>query len=421
MLRFAYGSRIWFSLVLHESLVDPKRLDTTNQNFRSALNDAHGRLFTQQWSAWVAGILLALANILLFAYEKPWSAAGGVQNWGNWFLNSVGLTDRIIIPPHLYSTSLHNLGVIAGAFAAALLSRQFRIRGAPPFEISKGIVGGVLMGIGAALAFGCNIGGFFSAISALSMSGVAMMLGLLIGSYIGLRLLILEVNHLSPSVTPSDPKATRTQSENWIKFQPVVGGLVLLIGLGLTFVYDGFDYPTRGVFLLFGLLIGLVMQRSRFCFVRAFREPFLTGDGGMTKAVILAVIISVIGFSILKWTDLRDWDAFVRPGFWMGSLTGGIIFGVGMSLTGGCATGCLWRAGEGQVKLWVAIIAFALSRAIFVGWLEDSGWQMKLGESVFLPDYVGWKAGVLMVIAIMVLWYLLVVWNEVKRKLIITW
>ena len=141
----------------------------------------------------------------------------------------------------------------------------------------------------------------------------------------------------------------------------------------------------------------------------------------MTKAVILAVIISVIGFSILKWTDLRAWDAFVRPGFWMGSLTGGIIFGAGMSLSGGCATGCLWRAGEGQVKLWVAIIAFALSRAIFVGWLEDSGWQMKLGESVFLPDYVGWKAGVLMVIAIMVLWYLLVVWNEVKRKLIITW
>ncbi len=128
----------------------------------------------------MAGILLALANILLFAYEKPWSAAGGVQNWGNWFLNSVGLTDRIIIPPHLYSTSLLNLGVIAGAFAAALLSRQFRIRGAPPFEILKGVVGGILMGIGAGLAFGCNIGGFFSATSSLSMAGIAMMIGLLI-------------------------------------------------------------------------------------------------------------------------------------------------------------------------------------------------------------------------------------------------
>ena len=369
----------------------------------------------------MAGILLALANILLFAYEKPWSTAGGVQNWGNWFLNSVGLTDRIIIPPHLYSTSLLNLGVIAGAFAAALLSRQFRIRGAPPFEILKGVVGGILMGIGAGLAFGCNIGGFFSATSSLSMAGIAMMIGLFIGAYIGLRLLILEVAYLNLPSSGNHSKAAAGPSERWIKIQPIVGGLVLLVGLCLTFIYDRFDYPTRGVFLLFGLVIGLVMQRSRFCFVRAFREPFLTGDGGMTKAVILAVIISVVGFSILKWTDLRDWDAFVRPGFWFGSLTGGLIFGVGMSLSGGCASGCLWRAGEGQVKLWIAVVAFALSRAIFVGWLEDSGWAMKLGEPVFLPDYVGWKAGVAIVIAIMVLWYLIVVWNEIKRKLVVQW
>ncbi|MCS5629323.1 MAG: YeeE/YedE family protein, partial [Pirellulaceae bacterium] len=102
-----------------------------------------------------------------------------------------------------------------------------------------------------------------------------------------------------------------------------------------------------------------------------------------------------------------------------GGLMGGIVFGVGMSLSGGCASGCLWRAGEGQVKLWIAIIAFAFSRAIFAGWLEESGWMMKLGESVFLPDYVGWKAGIVIVITIMLLWYLIVVWNEAKRKLVV--
>ena len=394
-------------------------MNSNSQSFNSALLIVYGRLFSQQWPAWVVGILLAIANILLFAYEKPWSTAGGMQNWGNWFLNSVGLMDRIVIPPHLYSTSLLNLGVIVGAFAAALLSRQFRVRGAPPFEIMKGFVGGTLMGIGAALAFGCNIGGFFSAISALSMSGLAMMVGLLIGAYIGLRLLIFEVKYLNLSSSGNQSKVVSGLSDRWIKLQPVVGGLVLLAGISLTFVYDSFDYPTRGVFLLFGLVFGLVMQRSRFCFVRAFREPFLTGDGGMTKAVILAVIISVIGFSILKWTDLRDWDTFVRPGFWFGGLMGGIVFGVGMSLSGGCASGCLWRAGEGQVKLWIAIIAFAFSRAIFAGWLEESGWMMKLGESVFLPDYVGWKAGIVIVITIMLLWYLIVVWNEAKRKLVV--
>ncbi|MEE8056888.1 MAG: YeeE/YedE thiosulfate transporter family protein [Pseudomonadales bacterium] len=390
-----------------------------NQTFGSALMEGHASLFGKQWAAWIGGILLALVNIMMFAYEKPWSAAGGVRNWGDWVFNTLDITDKIIIPPHLYSTSLLNFGVIVGAFAAALLARQFRLRGAPPFEITKGLVGGTLMGIGAALAFGCNIGGFFSAISALSMAGVAMMLGLMIGVYIGLRLLILEVNYLDFSGANHAPTATKSDSSSWTNKQPIIGALVLAGILGLAFIYDGFDYPTRGGFLLFGLFLGIVMQRTRFCFVRAFREPFLTGDTEMTKAVIIAVVISVIGFSILKWTDLRDLDTAVSVGFWFGSLVGGIIFGIGMSLSGGCATGCLWRAGEGQIKLWIVIVAFALSTSLFRIWLEDSGWIMKLGKPVFLPDVVGWKLAIITVIGIMLLWYLIVVWNEVKRKLIV--
>ena len=393
----------------------------TDQSFASALSEGYAKVFGRQWAAWVGGILLAVVNIMLFAYEKPWSSADGVRNWGDWVFNSLNLAEKTIIPPHLYSTSILNFGVIVGAFAAALMARQFRIRGAPPYELIKGLVGGVLMGIGAAMAFGCNIGGFFSSISALSMAGIAMMFGLLIGVYIGLRLLILEVNYID---TPSSFRPAATAKNNpsaWVKAQPVVGGLVLLAGLGLALVYDGFDYSTRGGFLLFGLALGVFMQRSRFCFVRAFREPFLTGDGEMTKAVIIAVVISVIGFSILKWTDLREWDAFVSSGFWFGSFVGGIIFGVGMSLSGGCATGCLWRAGEGQIKLWIALFAFAVSGAWFRGWLEDSGWLMKLGNPVFLPDLISWKMALVLIIGIMCVWYLLVVWNEAKKRLVVAW
>lgn len=384
-----------------------------------ALREGHAVLFGKQWAAWIGGILLAVINIMLFAYEKPWSAADGVRNWGSWVSNSLGLTDATIIPPYLYSTSILNIGVLAGAFAAALMARQFRIQGAPPFEIFKGLLGGTLMGIGAAMAFGCNIGGFFSAISALSMAGVAMMMGLMIGVYIGLRLLILEINHLDFPVSKSAASAVKGEPSGWIKKQPVIGMLVMAGVLGLAFIYDGFDYPTRGGFLLFGLFLGIVMQRTRFCFVRAFREPFMTGDGEMTKAVILAVLICVIGFSILKWTDLRDFDASVSSGFWFGSFVGGIIFGVGMSFSGGCATGCLWRAGEGQIKLWVALAAFAVSGSLFRVWLDESGWLMKLGDPVFLPDIVGWKMALATVLGLMCLWYLLVVWNEVKKKLVV--
>ncbi len=121
----------------------------------------------------------------------------------------------------------------------------------------------------------------------------------------------------------------------------------------------------------------------------------------------------------MKWTDLREWETQVSSAFWLGSLLGGFIFGIGMSMSGGCATGSLWRAGEGHVKLWVAVAAFALSGSLFRGWMVDSGIINRLGEPLFLPDVIGFKMALISVIAVMCLWYLLATWNEVKGKLVI--
>ena len=385
------------------------------ENMKEVFSFGYAKLFDKQWPMWVGGLLFGVLNVFMFAFEKAWSVADGVRNWGNWFFNSVEVTEITIINPHLYSTSILNFGIIAGALASALLAKQFQVRSAPTRELSKAVIGGILMGIGASLSFGCNIGGFFSAISALSMSGVAMMGGLMIGSLIGLKLLVWEITYLSPSASPVSKDVLRKQKKN----QPLLGVIILLVGILLAVVYDELDYSIRSGFLIFGLVIGIIMQRTRFCFVRAFREPFMTGDGGASKAVALAVIISVIGFSILKWSDMKDWESQVFAGFWFGSLVGGIIFGIGMSLTGGCASGTLWRAGEGHIKLWIALIAFALSGSYFREWLATSGWSMKLGEALFIPDLIGWKMGVFSICLLMLVWYLIVSWNEATRKLVI--
>ena len=381
----------------------------------------YGALFGRQWPAWVGGILFGMLSILLFVWEKPWSVADGVRNWGDWLLNGVDITDTFIIDPHLYSTSVLNLGIIGGAFAAALLARQFRLRGAPPWELLKGVVGGCLMGIGASLSFGCNIGGFFSATSALSLAGPAMMLGLMAGAVVGLKLLVWEVSYLDlpewMSGSGRGGSASR-RSETWRRLQPLAGVAVLAAGAAIAFVYDGLDYTTRAGLLAFGLGIGVIMQRTRFCFVRAFREPFMTGHADATRAVAIAVVISTVGFTYLKWADFKDWDVFVRDSFWLGSLLGGFIFGIGMSLAGGCASGALWRAGEGHVKLWVAVICFALSASYFRVWLTDSGRADRLGEAVFLPDYIGWEVALGAVIALMAVWYLCMTWNERRQKLV---
>ena len=378
-------------------------------------------MFERQWPVWIAGLLLGMGNVLLFAYARPWSVASGARNWGDWLFNATGVMETNVISPHLFSTSLTNIGIILGALVAALLASQFQVRMAPARELLKGLIGGALMGIGAVLAFGCNIGGFFSAISALSMGGVAMMFGLMIGAVIGLKLLVWEIEYLPAPSWGAGKAAGKNSgsSAGTMKAQPIAGLVVLSLVVVGIFAYDAFDYPTRGGFLLFGLLAGIVMQRTRFCFVRAFREPFMTGEADHTKAVAVAVIISVTGFAILKWTDLRDWETFVFPGFWFGSFVGGIIFGVGMSLAGGCASGSLWRAGEGQVKLWVALVGFALVGSVFRVWLVSEGLRAKLGTQVFLPDVIGWKMALLSIIGLMVIWYLLAMWNQVKKKLVL--
>ena len=84
-----------------------------------------------------------------------------------------------------------NIGLLVGGLVAALLSREFAIRSAPAKELSKARRRSA-HGAGAMLSFGCNIGGFFSALSALSASGLAMMAGLIVGAFIGTRYLIRE-------------------------------------------------------------------------------------------------------------------------------------------------------------------------------------------------------------------------------------
>src|SRR5919204_5431871 len=162
----------------------------------SALRAQWNALVGRAWPVWGAAILVATVNVFLFAFDRPWTASDGLRNWGDWVLQGLGALHRPdLVAPWFYSGSVLNLGVLAGALAAALLSREFALRMPPRGELVKGALGGTLMGLGAVLAFGCNIGGFFSATSALSLSGLGMMLGLGVGAWLGLRYLMWELAH----------------------------------------------------------------------------------------------------------------------------------------------------------------------------------------------------------------------------------
>jgi len=159
----------------------------------------------------------------------------------------------------------------------------------------------------------------------------------------------------------------------------------------------------------------VIFQRSRFCLVRAFREPFMTGDAEHTRAAALALAVSTLGFAVLKFADLKDKGDWVFPGAGIGALAGGTLFGVGMTLAGGCGAGSIWRAGEGQVKLWIALAGFALGASLARVALAQTGALQKLGWAVFLPSALGWGAALVMTLGVLAVWAVLATWNEDAR------
>jgi uncharacterized membrane protein YedE/YeeE len=382
-----------------------------------AFTPQYAALFGRPWVVWGSAVLMATLNVFLFAFDRPWTASDGLRNWGDWALTGIGIVRRPdLLPPWLYSGSLLNFGVILGGTIAALLSREFAIRVPPGAELAKGAAGGLLMGVGAVLAFGCNIGGFFSATSALSLSGLGMMLGLGAGAFVGLRYLLWEVAH-RPSWSRGGGRIYLQARDQGAARQPWAGVVVLAMVLVALVVYARTGYGPQGIFLLFGLAFGVVFQRSRFCLVRAFREPFLTGDAEHTRAAALALVVSMLGFAILKFTDLKDQSEWVFAAAGVGSLVGGLAFGVGMTIAGGCGAGSLWRAGEGQVKLWVAVAFFALGVSLVRLVAAQSGLLQKLGAAVFLPSALGWGGAILAIVAIMLAWAMVASWNEQTGRL----
>jgi uncharacterized membrane protein YedE/YeeE len=381
----------------------------------SAFDAQYAALFRRPWAVGAAAILVATINVFLFAFDRPWTASDGMRNWGDWILTGLGVVRRPdLIAPWLYSGSLLNLGVLLGGCAAALLAAEFAIRLPPRGELAKGGTGGLLMGVGAMLAFGCNVGGFFSAVSALSLSGLGMMVGLGAGAILGLRYLLWEMEH-RPGWSSGRGRVWAGPAAGTSR-QPVVGAVLIALLLGATVVYARAGYAPQGVFLLFGLVFGFVFQRSRFCLVRAFREPFMTGDGEHTRAAALAIVVSMLGFTILKFTDLKDKGEWVFPGAGVGALAGGLLFGIGMTVAGGCGAGSIWRAGEGQVKLWAALLFFALGASLTRLVLTHSGLGQKLGVAVFLPSLLGWGGAIVLVIAVMAAWAAFATWNEASRR-----
>lgn len=112
-----------------------------------------------------------------------------------------------------------------------------------------------------------------------------------------------------------------------------------------------------------GIALGVFLQKGRFCFVNAFRDFFAYKDSRVTKGVLAATLLTMVFWGIAY--QFGYYQEFWTPEWGLTGFIGGFIFGIGMTYAGGCASGTLYRAGEGYLQFWLTLLFMGVGYVAF--------------------------------------------------------
>jgi len=114
-----------------------------------------------------------------------------------------------------------------------------------------------------------------------------------------------------------------------------------------------------------GIALGWVLQRGGFCMNSAFRSVLFEKDKSLLQAWLLVLLINIPLVTLFQ--DLGILHPQTAPLFWPALIVGGLLFGLGMVIAGGCASGTYYRAGRGMLGSWGALGGFILGTSLMDG------------------------------------------------------
>ncbi len=160
-------------------------------------------VFRGPWPLLVGAVGLAALNALtLVIAGHPWTITWAFSLWGGKALQAVGYDLSAVtfwsgsfqqraLASSIFTdyTSVMDLGLVLGAFLAAGLAGRFTPTLRLPLRAAAvALGGGLLLGYGARIAYGCNIGAYFSGVASTSVHGWLWLVGALLGTPIGVKL-----------------------------------------------------------------------------------------------------------------------------------------------------------------------------------------------------------------------------------------
>lgn len=310
------------------------------------------------WSPVPAVIAAGVLSAYYFGLTGTfWAVTGEFTRWGghalqfagvdlsNWgYFKIIGLQGT----PLTRIDGVMIIGMFVGCFSAALWANNVKLRHPTHrIRVFQALAGGIIAGFGARLAMGCNLAAFFTGIPQFSLHAWFFAIATAIGSLAGAKVSLLPIFRIPvklQKVSAPQPLTAR-QAQAKTRFRI---GMALFLAFLVWAVAKMFDAPKLGIAALFGLAFGLIIERAQVCFTSAFRDLWITGRTQMAKAIIAGMAVSTIG--VYSYVQL-GLDPKI---FWAGpnAVIGGLLFGFGIVLAGGCETGWMYRAVEGQVHYW---------------------------------------------------------------------
>ncbi|QXM06378.1 YeeE/YedE family protein [Crassaminicella indica] len=217
------------------------------------------------------------------------------------------------------------------------------------------------------------------------------------------------------------------------KNQVFIGFGILIAMIIFATIQYAKDYRLA-LHLVIGLAIGYIMQRSRFGFAGGIRKIYLTGDSSLTKALMFLFSITLLATAAIHYGSyINGGDVFYRaiksgapviPGSDyvepanLATILGGILFGIGMMLGGGCASGTLTDAGEGEGR--GLIVLFFFSTGALWGAHDMPWWKQSIffdiHKRLYLPDAFGFMGTIILSLLGYLFIYIIAKKYEDKRR-----
>lgn len=186
-------------------------LITDEVKYSNMIKQALTRVITGPWNPYVGGILLAFSNVaILLISNSPWGITGPLTLWGCKFMYYLGWKSipewdfwkgkNFHAPIYFDLKSWSNIGIIFGGCIGACFAQRYYSnlvavvpKKTPKYRylilnILSRTIGGLMLGVGARMAYGCNIGSGFSGVSSFSLHGYIWILCAAIGNFVGIKL-----------------------------------------------------------------------------------------------------------------------------------------------------------------------------------------------------------------------------------------